>query len=92
MYDRTITRLAALARVLIQRGELPCTNNPLVWAGHGIGKPCSLCRGVIPPQEVVYEVEVKPEGAIAPQALRFHIHCHTAWIVVCSEKPLASKG
>jgi hypothetical protein len=90
MYDRTMTRLAALARALVQRGELPCTNNPSVWAGHGIGKPCSLCHGVISPQEVVYEVEIKLEGAIAPQALRFHITCHTAWVVVCSERRLAS--
>ena len=92
MYNRKMTRLAALARVRMQRGDLPCTDDPSVWAGPGISKPCSLCDGVIPPHEIAYEVEVKPEGGAAKLLLHFHIECHTAWLVVCSERPLDRTG
>ena len=90
MYDRTMTRLAAIARARIRNGELPCTDDPTVWAGSGVAKACSLCDRVISPQEIGYEVELPRKAEVAQHVLRFHITCHTAWVVVCSEQPLAS--
>jgi len=41
-------------------------------------------------QEIAYEVELPRKADFAPQMLLFHIDCHTVWVVVCSEQPLAS--
>jgi hypothetical protein len=48
---------------------------------------CSSCGAVITVQETSYELVVIPGGRIAPQELRFHIDCHTAWVFACKERP-----
>ena len=76
-----------LACARVQSGELPRMGNPPVWAGAGTGEACSLCEATITAQETGYELAVIPGGRVAPQELRFHIDCHTAWVFACKEPP-----
>jgi hypothetical protein len=69
----------ALARERISTGRLPNTPPATLAAGSGSGEKCSLCEGIIKPEDIEYEFS-GPAGV----QFRFHFRCHTIWQLVAA--------
>lgn len=77
------TRVRAIARGRIARGELPCLSPPLrMWGGYGSGRPCVVCDSVIESTDVELEVEENIEGNVT--LMRFHVVCQSIWQLECA--------
>jgi hypothetical protein len=48
-----------------------------MWGGKGGGAPCDICRVLLGPTDVEYEVEAELDGATV--MLHFHPRCHDVW-------------
>jgi hypothetical protein len=69
--------LRARAADKLRRGELPKSVETRVWAGPGLGMPCSLCENPILTDDVEYELQHTAGEAL--RAYRYHRRCHAAW-------------
>jgi hypothetical protein len=76
--------LQRTARECLRNGQLPRMQSQCIWGGYGRGNVCSLCGEPIRTTEVEFEVPEGEEGT--PRGLRFHITCHAAWQLECSDE------
>ena len=67
--------LLALARECITEGSLPNTSPASLAAGSGSREKCSLCGGIIEPEDIEYEFI----GGSDQVQFRFHLRCHAIW-------------
>jgi len=65
--------IAELVIAGLSNGLLWILEGDPVWAGHGILKPCVVCRLKIAKKEIQYDV-VGPRGS-----LPVHLKCYWAW-------------
>jgi hypothetical protein len=77
--------LQRLARARIEKGQLPPVAPRQMFGGKGDGARCSLCDQAINADEVELEVEQHLIGGV--RSLHFHVLCHAAWQLACSERP-----
>jgi hypothetical protein len=70
-------QLVLLARERIADNSLPRTGKFRTFGGPGSGKPCALCREIIPSDLV--EIIVESDDGHAE--FIFHARCHAAWLV-----------
>lgn len=85
--------LQRTARERLASGRLPRMHSQCIWGGYGRGDACSLCGEPIRSTEVEFEVpEPEDDGRHAGDwhtahraALKFHIWCHAAWQLECSD-------
>ena len=82
--DETALRLLATRKIEI--GALPRGAPESVFAGKGVGLPCSLCEQPITSNE--YEFEYANGGGEVP---RFHLRCQEIWRLVLVEWQIANQ-
>ena len=85
MPDTQLRALQRLARARIKEGQLPPVAPRQILGGKGDGARCALCDKTINADEVELEVEQRLVGGV--QSLHFHVLCHAAWQLACSERP-----
>ena len=77
--DEGTLRVHALAA--IGRGILPKESADRIWAGPGVGAPCSVCNVAITDDEMEFETQFKGDAHNGQLflACRLHVRCFAAW-------------
>jgi hypothetical protein len=75
--------LQRTARESLASGRLPRMSSHCIWGGYGRGDVCSLCGEPIRSNEVEFELPELPDHP--GNAFKFHITCHAAWQIECSD-------
>lgn len=75
--------LQRTARECLASGRLPRVQSQCIWGGYGRGDICSLCGEPIASSEVEFEVPPTADGN--GTAFKFHITCHAAWQLECTQ-------
>jgi hypothetical protein len=65
------------ARQLLVSGWLPSSDPAVSWAGSGRGEPCCVCRVLVRPDEIGFDLSFAQ--AQAPVELHMHLRCRIAW-------------
>jgi hypothetical protein len=73
------------ARAAIEAGTLPRHSSERVWGGPGNGECCAVCGRPVPPDELVFEIEIVAETGRSAER-DFHPRCFAAWELECDPK------
>jgi hypothetical protein len=72
------------AREAILAGKLPHRRPERMWAGPGVGSPCTICDKPVERDEIEYELDFTPDHDDPRQATpRVHLRCFAAWEFFC---------
>ena len=68
------------ALVALKKEVLPRTPAQRIWGGHGCGKPCPVCGGLVEPTQLEFEVEfAAADGGDAVREFHMHLRCFEVW-------------
>ena len=69
------------AREAILAGKLPHRRPERMWAGPGVGSPCTICDKPVERDEIEYELDFTLDHS--QPTPRVHLRCFAAWEFFC---------
>ena len=71
------------AREAILAGKLPLSRPERMWAGRGVGSPCTICDTPVERDQIEYELDFTLDHDPSQPTPRVHLRCLTAWEFFC---------